>query len=336
MKLNKKILVPILISLALHVLLALVLWGSGQFAFKPKARPVAVELMDADQIAALMKRAAEADKTNGQIVEQDKRVNDEVAKDAKYMSKFNQKVIQETQAQLNGKFKNSADNAGERAREKVLGRKSENTGKDKAAVAKSEKAPKEKPRELLTSENGIATGKKPSLKDLTPSFRPGVPRVESNSLAAGGGDGPSATDDHLKDVRTGMQTMLSTREFVYYTYYNRIKDKLRQYWQPKIKEKVERIFRQGRTIASTGDKITKVIIVLDGQGILQKVQVLGPSGVTDLDDAAVEAFRAAAPFPNPPKGIIESDGTIKIRWDFILEAGAYSPSDEDPVGYAQN
>ena len=36
--------------------------------------------------------------------------------------------------------------------------------------------------------------------------------------------------------------------------------------------------------------------------------------------AAIEAFKEAAPFPNPPAGIVESDGTIKIRWDFVLEA----------------
>jgi protein TonB len=51
-----------------------------------------------------------------------------------------------------------------------------------------------------------------------------------------------------------------------------------------------------------------------------RVQVVGESGVKDLDDAAVEAFRAAEPFPNPPKGIVDADGTIKINWDFILEA----------------
>jgi protein TonB len=50
------------------------------------------------------------------------------------------------------------------------------------------------------------------------------------------------------------------------------------------------------------------------------VQVVSDSGVRDLDQAAVEAFQEAAPFPNPPSGIVDSDGTIKIRWDFILEA----------------
>jgi protein TonB len=77
---------------------------------------------------------------------------------------------------------------------------------------------------------------------------------------------------------------------------------------------------EGRTIASVEDRLTKVIIILDQKGTLIKVQVLDGSGVQDLDDAAVEAFRAAAPFPNPPKGIIDPDGTIKIRWDFVLEA----------------
>jgi protein TonB len=130
----------------------------------------------------------------------------------------------------------------------------------------------------------------------------------------------SQTDDHLKDVQTGAETILSSREFVYYAYYSRIKDRLRLYWEPKIKEKMNRIFASGRKIASEEDRITKLVIVLDQAGKLIKVQVLSESGLKDLDDAAIEAFQAAAPFPNPPKGIIESDGTIKIRWDFVIEA----------------
>jgi len=172
----------------------------------------------------------------------------------------------------------------------------------------------------LTSDAGIEVKGKPTLKDLVPSFKPGPPPIVSNETAQGGGEGPSATDDHLKNIATGMQTLLSTREFVYYSYYNRIKDKLRQYWEPKIKEKMERILRQGRTIASSSDRITRIVIILDNKGTLVKIQVVGQSGVQDLDEAAIEAFRAAAPFPNPPKGIVEQDGTIKIRWDFILEA----------------
>ena len=117
-----------------------------------------------------------------------------------------------------------------------------------------------------------------------------------------------------------MQTLLSTREFVYYAYYQRVREKIRQYWEPMIREKVRRIFAQGRNIASSSDRITQVIVILNKQGTLVGVQVIGQSGIRDLDNAAVEAFRAAEPFPNPPKGIIEDDGKIRIRWDFILEA----------------
>jgi TonB family protein len=124
----------------------------------------------------------------------------------------------------------------------------------------------------------------------------------------------------LKDIQSGEQTVLNTREFRYYTYYSRIRRQLSHHWEPKVKEKLSRIFRQGRRIASDKDHITKLLIILNPQGELVKVQVVGASGVHDLDDAATEAFRSAAPFPNPPAGIVESDGYVKIRWDFVLES----------------
>jgi TonB family protein len=130
----------------------------------------------------------------------------------------------------------------------------------------------------------------------------------------------SQTNDYLKDVDKGAETLLSTREFVYYSFYARIRRQLNQHWGGKVREKLTKIFREGRTIASTDDKITKVLITLNRRGDLVRVQVLNDSGIRDLDEAAVEAFKEAAPFPNPPDGIVEPDGTIKIRWDFILEA----------------
>src|SRR5262249_31648839 len=145
------------------------------------------------------------------------------------------------------------------------------------------------------------------------------PVTKTNDEAGEKGN-PSQSDDYLKDVQTGMQTLLSTREFVYYTYYARIKESLRQHWEPTVREKVKIIYRQGRTIASAKDRVTQVLVTLNSQGELIRVEVLSQSGVEALDAAAVEAFKEAAPFPNPPKGMVEPDGTIKIRWDFVLEA----------------
>ncbi len=83
---------------------------------------------------------------------------------------------------------------------------------------------------------------------------------------------------------------------------------------------MEALVRQGRFVASTSSRVTKLVIVLNNKGDLVKIQVMDRSGLRDLDDAAIEAFKAAAPFPNPPKGMVEKDGKIRIKWDFILEA----------------
>jgi TonB family protein len=83
---------------------------------------------------------------------------------------------------------------------------------------------------------------------------------------------------------------------------------------------VKIIYRQGRNIASAKDRVTQVLVTLNDKGELLKIEVLTQSGVEQLDAAAIEAFKAASPFPNPPKGMVEPDGTIKIRWDFVLEA----------------
>jgi len=232
-----------------------------------------------------------------QIVQQDnKPINDEIDANAKYLGQFNQKVVEQTRAIANGDFTNQA---GLKDREQTKQRATQKQTKLKQTLHTDRTA------------SGL-----PVLAALKPTF-------DWEKVDKTGGskrEVASKTDDYLKNVKDGAQTMLSTREFLYYSYYNRIRGQLKQYWEPKIKEKVKKIFAQGRNIASDDDKITKVLIVLNNKGTLVKVQVVGESGVRDLDDAAVEAFRSAAPFPNPPAGIIDSDGLIKIRWDFILEA----------------
>jgi TonB family protein len=328
-KQNIPLVLTVVLSLFLHVaLFAFLVWNPkfnlSQMQHKNKTE---VELLDPQELLKAMQKKID-DPVNGQIVEQDeKALNNERDKKAKFLSRHNQKVVQETQSVVHGKFKNTDGTAGEKSVEREAGKTPEQKiGKeaDKDQLVEQKVDKQNEPKNLLTSTDGIATKAKPSMKDLTPSFKPGPPPSDSSRVAKGGGDGQSASDDHLKDVKTGMQTLLSTREFVYYSYYNRIKDRLRQYWEPKIKEKMERIVRQGRTIASNQDRITRIVIILDKSGTLVRVQIIGPSGVNDLDEAAVEAFRAAAPFPNPPKGIVDGDGTIKIHWDFILEANAGS------------
>jgi TonB family protein len=229
------------------------------------------------------------EKPMNQIVEQDEiSVNEEKPEDAKFLSAKDQKVNQETQAKDAGTFNNQV-------------------GQQAQQPTKATKA---------------ATKKKLDLADLSPDSDWFVEKPEDSTEKpqAQAGRGPAKSNDYLKEVKSGAQTLLNAREFVYYSYYTRIRNQLQQYWEPSIKVKFLRLIKSGRNIASSGDKLTKVLITLNKEGTLVKVQVLEESGVRDLDEAAIEAFQQAAPFPNPPDGIIEQDGTIKIRWDFVVEA----------------
>jgi protein TonB len=303
-KRRRPIYIFLLLSLLIHVSILISVLLNKARPFPAKPAPVEVQFVTPEELAA--KKTAEAAvksrsaraKVQEQIVEQDKQVNNEIDKNTRFLSAHNQRVIQQTKAERSGKFLNTA--AGGHPDE---GDKHGDKNEKIITEAKAHKA-REK-------------GEMPDLKDLMPKFalEPG-PKAPQNDNP---GD-PSQTDDYLKDVNTGMQTLLSTREFVYYSYYQRIKEALRQHWEPNVRERVKIIYRQGRTIASAKDRVTQVLVTLNPQGELLRVEVLTQSGVIDLDDAAVDAFRAASPFPNPPKGMVESDGTIKIRWDFVLEA----------------
>ena len=291
-------------SVLVHLLLAVVLWTRAPRA--PNVEPVTVDFISEEELrpAAPEAKARRRDQstpvTHQQIVEQEHQLNDEIDPNTRFLSAFNQKVLQATRAERSGKFNNSV-HGGEQT---SLGR----------AGAKSTPAPERKSAGV-----DHAPGDLSSLGDLLPKYD--APSIEAADRAQNenpGGD-PTRTDDYLKDVKSGLQTMMSTREFVYYAYYNRIKAALRSHWEPDIRERVNIIQRQGRQLAAAHDRVTQVVVTLDARGELLGVQILSQSGLADLDNAAVEAFRNAAPFPNPPRGMVEVDGTVKIRWDFVLE-----------------
>ena len=50
------------------------------------------------------------------------------------------------------------------------------------------------------------------------------------------------------------------------------------------------------------------------------MEVVVASGSEELDDAVVRAFKLAGPFPNPPEGLIESDGRVYLPdMDFTVQ-----------------
>ncbi|MGZ3693118.1 MAG: energy transducer TonB family protein [Bdellovibrionota bacterium] len=182
-------------------------------------------------------------------------------------------------------------------------------------------------------------GKKLSLKDLAPPTKALAPptklemegyKQEQQKLAQqaesgrGGSIAPdnagSATNDYLKDVKDGDKTMLSTKEFVYFGYYRRIRERLEVAWSTRLRSTLDSYVYGGRQLANDRNYVTGVIVVLDRNGKVTGVQLLQGSGARDLDQAAIDAFQSAGPFPDPPSGIVDENGQIKIRWDFVLQS----------------
>ncbi len=125
-------------------------------------------------------------------------------------------------------------------------------------------------------------------------------------------------NDHLKDLPKGEETLLNSREFRYATFFNRIKRGVSENWRPG--QAYVRHDPYGN-IYGVKDRYTVLAVRLDAEGDLKDVSVAESSGVGFLDDAAITAFQGASPFPNPPTGLVESDGTIRFQFGFFFEIG---------------
>lgn len=129
----------------------------------------------------------------------------------------------------------------------------------------------------------------------------------------------SSTSDYLKDIPPGDLTNLNTVEYKYYGFYHRIRQKLEQFWGRSLHEKAEEMAGQGRRVPSSEDLITALRITLDERGEIIEIKILGSSGIRELDDAAIESFNEAGPFPNPPKDLIVN-GKVTLEWGFVVQS----------------
>jgi len=170
--------------------------------------------------------------------------------------------------------------------------------------------------EMLFEENDNREGPGKSLMDsnipksLLPSFN------DSQELARG-----ATMNDYLENVDEAEETWLNTKGFKYAVYYNRIKRKVAQNWHPvEAQMQYDPHFR----IYGYQTRNTLLMITLDDKGYLEKADLMRSSGVDFLDRAAISAVSTAAPFPNPPPGIIEN-GKIKFPFRFVFELTRSNP-----------
>lgn len=148
-------------------------------------------------------------------------------------------------------------------------------------------------------------------KDLSSDFALNEGQQNDNASS-------SSSNDYMKEIEEGVKTVVNTKEFIYYSYYNKIRTAIQKHWKKNVHEQVKIIYRDSRDLAEAAEKVTRIAVLIDKSGNLKDIEIIKNSGNNNLDRAATNAFEEAQPFPPPPEGILENDGNLRIRWDFVL------------------
>lgn len=125
-----------------------------------------------------------------------------------------------------------------------------------------------------------------------------VPAATTSADLAG------APQNDLLDEELGTSVNLNTKEYLGATYWNLIKRMVNFYWNQNL----DNLPRSVRYVKSS--YTTQVVFTLTGDGALESIEIVEESGLPPLDDALVQAFRMAGPFPNPPEQLIAPDGRV--------------------------
>jgi TonB family protein len=337
---SRQIVWGIAVSALLHLLLFVLLLN-----VEPPPAKVEQEAKQAVRLRVLeraqeAKEKAEAEQAkkarqevaDGQIVDIPKPAVEEVPEHARFLSKYDTKVKKEQRSRHRGRPAASPGKPGapgDRARPGAKVAPGDE-GTDGDAVAGAGKKAGE--GKLPDAQETVLKGEKAAAGKIDMAA---LGRLMVPSLGAGGGfagrmgrgdggsygtAGPSGSDDALLGVTDeGETTMVNSRSFRYWDFFQRVKNGVRGTWSP------------GDLYASrdpTGevygkkDRLTVVAVELDAKGAISRLEIVRQSGLSFLDDEALRAFREAGPFLNPPAGLADESGRIKFNFGFLLEVGA--------------
>lgn len=126
--------------------------------------------------------------------------------------------------------------------------------------------------------------------------------------------GDQAIDDQQLPV--GSENLLNTQQSIYYSFYSRLYEAIGPVWQSRIRE-----VPYTRRVPQ-GEYVTQVEVIMDRSGNLVDIRYLKSSGIAEFDAAVETSWRRIGKFPNPPSGLLESDGTVHTGWTFSVEVGS--------------
>jgi protein TonB len=130
--------------------------------------------------------------------------------------------------------------------------------------------------------------------------------------------GPSSIAEYIPGVEQGDFTALNTDQFTYYSFFSRINEQVRNRWVAGIRSYMDHLSMRDQQVLSQRDRQTVVEIILTRTGEFSSSVISQSSGDRTLDQTTIESFRNAAPFLNPPQGMVEDDGMIHLHYGFMV------------------
>lgn len=185
-------------------------------------------------------------------------------------------------------------------------------------------------KQMVARESGPTRNSK---FDLRPTP---LDHIETPGMQAPRGDGPgvanplggnalrqvaiggSTISEHIPGIDEGAFTALNTDQLTYYTFFARVNEQVRNRWVGMIRNYMASLSQEQLQSLSRTDRQSVVEIVLSKSGEFIRALLHTSSSVKPLDLAATESFRMAAPFLNPPQGLVEADGFIHLRYVFMV------------------
>lgn len=144
-------------------------------------------------------------------------------------------------------------------------------------------------------------------------------RFLQNSVGENARVGESSIGEYIPEVRVGGFTALNTDQFVFYTFYARINEQVRNRWVENVRGFVNQSAQTEINRLALKVQISQIEILLTPEGEFFNAIIHQRSDNPHLDQSAIAAFQAASPLNNPPSEMIADDGFIHLHYGFHIQ-----------------
>jgi TonB family protein len=124
----------------------------------------------------------------------------------------------------------------------------------------------------------------------------------------------SSLENFTPEVRPGNQTALKTRAAPFALYIAGMHRRIHELWGFGFLEDLDD--KPASHELNDWTLWTKIEIVINPDGTVDKVNIARPSGVLPFDVAALDTILTAGPFGPPPEAIHSADGKTYLHWAF--------------------